>query len=360
MYALFLLILRKGLACFDWSGQVADVCTQNRSFDQHGGKVAQRPRRLPGAGPRSPGIRSLAPACAHARTRTFTARGVLRRTMERRTFGPTGQQVAVIGQGTWRVRDHAAAPAALRAGLTLGMTHIDTAELYQGSEETIRNALRERDRSDVFLVSKVLPRNASHRGTLAACAKSLQRLGTDYLDGYLLHWWGQHPIEDTMRAMAELADQGKVRSIGVSNFDVAQLDEAQRALGSKHRIACNQVPYHLLDRGIERDLVPHCRERTIAVVAYSPFGGDETPFPHAGSPEHAALERIGKKHGKTPRQVALRWVTREAHVFTIPKAEGLPHVRENAGGQGWQLDAEDLGAIDAAFPGPRPPQARLS
>jgi diketogulonate reductase-like aldo/keto reductase len=244
---------------------------------------------------------------------------------------------------------------ALRAGIAEGMTHLDTAELYKGSEEVIREAVRGVPRERLFVVSKVLPRNASYAGTLRACDASLQRLGMDHLDAYLLHWWtGDHPIEDTMRAMAELADRGKTRSVGVSNFSPAECDAAQRALGAKHRLACNQVQYHLEDRSIEADLVAFAERTGMALVAYSPFGGPRGGFPRPGSAGHRALEEVGRKHARTPRQVALRFLTRHPSVFAIPKAEQPAHARENAGGQGWQLDEADVAALDAAFPGPRP------
>lgn len=281
--------------------------------------------------------------------------------MERRPFGSTGVEVPVIGQGTWQLRDPRAAVAALREGLGLGMAHLDTAELYRGAEQVVREALRGRAREEVFLVSKVLPQNATYEGTLAACEASLARLGTDHLDVYLLHWWGHHPIEDTMRAMGELADRGRTRFVGVSNLDVAQLEEAQAALGPKHRIACDQVRYHLGERDVEAELLPHCRAKGIALVAYAPFGGAYQRFPSPRDEGYAALEAVGQRHGKTPRQVALRFLTRDPAVFAIPKAERAEHVRENAGGQGWDLDEEDVAAIDAAFPPPRraPRQARL-
>lgn len=275
--------------------------------------------------------------------------------MERRPFGHTGVPVPVIGQGTWQLRDARRAAEALRTGLDLDMTHLDTAELYRGSEEVIRVALQGRARDDVFLVSKVLPQNAGYRGTLQACEASLRRLGTDHLDVYLLHWWDDaHALEDTMRAMAELADQGKTRWIGVSNFDVAELEQAQEALGTKYRLACDQVLYHLGRREPEAELLPFCRDRGIAIVAYSPLGGPGGgAFPRPGSREGGVLEAIGRKHGKTPRQVALRFLTRDPVVFAIPKAERAEHVRENAGGQGWALDEEDVLVLDAAFPRPR-------
>ena len=193
-----------------------------------------------------------------------------------RPFGPTGVPVAVIGQGTWRMgerperrRDEV---AALRLGIELGMTHIDTAEMYGdgGAERVVGEAVAgQRDR--VFLASKVLPSNASHAGTIRACEASLRRLRTDHLDLYLLHWWSErHPVEETMRAMAELVKRGLVPLAGVSNFEVNQLRRAQTALGELP-LACNQVLYHLRDRAIEEDVLPYGERERIAVVGYTPL-----------------------------------------------------------------------------------------
>lgn len=267
--------------------------------------------------------------------------------MIRRPFGPTGVEVPVIGQGTWQLRDHRAAAEALRAGLDLGLTHIDTAELYRGSEEVIAPVIAGR-RDEVFLVSKVLPQNASYQGTLAACEASLKRLGTDHLDVYLQHWNdGTFPIAETMRALGELIDRGKIRWAGVSNFDVGELEEAKSALG-RHRIACNQVLYHLGERGVESDILPWCKRNGVALVGYSPFGSSGG-FPSSSSKGGKALDAIAKRLGKTPRQVALAFLTREPGTFTIPKAEKVEHVRDNAGG-GFALSQDDVDALDAAFP----------
>ena len=175
--------------------------------------------------------------------------------MVTRGFGATGVKVAVIGQGTWQMRKEGL--EALRAGIELGMTHIDTAEMYTGSEEVIAEAIRG-IRKKVFLVSKVLPSNASYRDTLRACDESLKRLNTDYLDVYLLHWWSSsHPIGETMRAMEELVAAGKILHIGVSNLDVDRLKQAQKAL-TRERIVCNQVMYHLRSRAVENHVLPYC------------------------------------------------------------------------------------------------------
>jgi diketogulonate reductase-like aldo/keto reductase len=265
-----------------------------------------------------------------------------------REFGATGKKVSVIGQGTWGTKKEGR--DALEVGIELGMTHIDTAEMYTGAEEIIRQVIRNR-RKEIFLVSKVVPSNGSYRGTLRACDASLKRLKTDYLDVYLLHWWsGSHPIAETMRAMEELVAAGKIRHIGVSNLDVERLKQAQRAL-TRERIACNQVLYHLRSRGIEHRLIPYCESQNIAVVGYSPFG--QGNFPLGSSKQAKALAAIAQGHDKTPRQVALNFLTRRESLFAIPKASNVDHVRENAGGTGWQLTIEDLQLIDNVFPPPR-------
>src|SRR5215468_3738277 len=265
--------------------------------------------------------------------------------MTTREFGSTGVEVPIIGQGTWQMNKRGL--DALRAGIELGMTHIDTAEMYTGSEEVVAEAIHGRRRK-VFLVSKILPSNASYKGTTRACDASLKRLKTDYLDVYLLHWWsGSHPIEETMRAMEELVAAGKIRHIGVSNLDVDQLKRAQKAL-IREKIVCNQVLYHLKSRGIENRLIAYCESQNIAVVGYSPFGNGD--FPSPASKGGRVLSSIAKRHGKTPHQIALNFLTRRKSLFTIPKASTLEHVRENAGGAGWTLDAEDLKHLDSVFP----------
>jgi diketogulonate reductase-like aldo/keto reductase len=274
--------------------------------------------------------------------------------MTRRAFGWTGIEVPVIGQGTWHIdgsRDRERrAVQALRTGLDLGMAHIDTAEMYGSgrAEELVGEAIAGR-RDEVFLVSKVLPSNASYKGTIAACEQSLARLGTDWLDLYLLHWPGRYPIAETMRALEDLVAAGKIRFLGVSNFDVDQVREAEQAL-RRERLACNQVLYHLLERGIERRLIPYCKSRQIAVVAYSPFGQEQFPGPRSAGGK--VLAEAGKRHDRTPRQVALNFLTRDPDVFAIPKASSDEHVRENSGGTGWELDDADRAEIDGAFPAP--------
>jgi diketogulonate reductase-like aldo/keto reductase len=269
--------------------------------------------------------------------------------MERRVFGPTGREVSVIGQGTWKLRDHAAAARALARGLELGLDHIDTAELYKGSEATIAPVIApvvSAGRSDVFLVSKVLPHHADRSGTIAACDASLARLGVDALDVYLLHWPGPHPIEETMHAMAELIDAGKIRAAGVSNFDVAEMEEARDALGG-HPLACNQVRYAPDHRGIEEEVLPWCQKHNVAVVGYSSFGSGEFP---GGSKARKALAAIGAPHGKDPYQVILDVLSREPNVFLIPKAESVAHVESNAASLRRRLPTDAVAAFNELYP----------
>lgn len=269
------------------------------------------------------------------------------RAMETRPFGWSGQDVPVVGQGTWKLHDHARAEAALRLGLDLGMTHVDTAQIYQGSERTVGRAIAGR-RDEVFLVSKVSPANADHDGTLAACAQSLERLGVATIDVYLLHWWSDFPIEDTMSAMARLIDEGKVRMCGVSNLGVEQMELAQEALGG-HRLVCDQVLYHPGRRDLEVDLLPFCRRHGIALVGYSPFGSGRFP---GGRAAFEALAELGAPHGKTPYQVVLDALSRHREVFLIPKAESPAHVRSNAQALEPRLPKEAYEAFDDLFPAP--------
>ena len=275
--------------------------------------------------------------------------------MEQRAFGPTERGVAAIGQGTWYGSgdQRAASVAALRRGLDLGLTHIDTAEMYLNgaAEQWVGEAIAGR-REEVFLVSKVLPENASLCRTVAACERSLARLGTDRLDCYLLHWRGRHPLHDTIAAFEQLRKSGKILSWGVSNFDVDDLDEVRDLAGAGHP-ACNQVLYHLRERAIEHAVIPWCRQNGTAVVGYSPFGHDRFPDPR--SPGGRLLREIAARRQATERQVALRFLLRLPGLFAIPKASNPEHAAENAAAGDWQLSAADLVQIDEAFaPGPPP------
>ena len=270
-------------------------------------------------------------------------------------FGCTKQRVPVIGQGTWYGDDddRVSAIAALRRGIDLGMTHIDTAEMYlEGTaEEWVAEAIAER-RDEVFLVSKVLPANASRRGTLAACQRSLARLGTDRLDCYLLHWRGRHPLEETIAAFEQLKREGKIVSWGVSNFDNRDLVDIKEIAGDSGPV-CNQVLYHLEERAIEHAVLPWCEREGAAVVAYSPFGHGKFPDPH--SPRGKLLKQIAEEHGATARQVALCFLLRNAGVFAIPKSSNPDHAAENAAAGDLRLSEAELDRIDQAVPrGPRP------
>jgi diketogulonate reductase-like aldo/keto reductase len=270
--------------------------------------------------------------------------------METRRFGWTGVQVPLIGQGTWKMEGDspAEALAALQAGLDAGMTHVDTAELYGGGkvESLVGRAIAGR-RDDVFLVSKVMPSHASRNGTVQACEASLRRLGTDHLDCYLLHWPGQHPLQDTIAAFEQLVQDGKIRSWGVSNFDVDDLEEAL-AIAGPRRIACNQVLYHLRARDIEAGVIPWCVEHEVAVVGYSPFGSGD--FPQPQSKGGKVLGEIARKHGVTAHQVALAFLVRDPHVFGIPKSAKVARVQENAGAGRLRLSREEIAQIDQTFP----------
>jgi diketogulonate reductase-like aldo/keto reductase len=282
--------------------------------------------------------------------------------MKRKPFGSTGVDVAVVGQGTWDIPESGAraqeAIRALRRGIDLGMTHIDTAEMYGGgrAEEMTGEAIAGVPREKLFLASKVLPGNASYKGTIAACERSLRRMRVDYLDLYMLHWPSSYPLEDTIRALETLVTQGKARYIGVSNFDEEDVREAQSHLRNVP-LASDQVLYHLKERGPESRLIPYCRKHDIAVVAYTPFGRGR--FPREEIEPGGVIGRIAAKHGKTARQVILNFLTREPNVFAIPKASRIEHVEENAGAMGWLLDAEDVAALDAAFPVREGPLATL-
>jgi diketogulonate reductase-like aldo/keto reductase len=274
--------------------------------------------------------------------------------MRAHTFGSAQRAIGIIGQGTWYLDEanHRVAVAALQFGLDLGMTHIDTAEMYGNgaAERLVGEAIAGR-RDEVFLVSKVLPHNASRGGTRAACERSLKALRTDRLDCYLLHWPGPHPLAETIAAFSDLMRAGKILSWGVSNFDVADLEEL-RAIGGDSSPACNQVLYHLQERAIEHGVIPWCEQHGVAITGYSPFGHDRFPGPQ--STGGRVLASVASAHGATARQVALAFLTRRPSLVTIPKASARGHVEENARAGSLQLSEAELARIDAAFPpGPR-------
>lgn len=262
----------------------------------------------------------------------------------------SGKLVPILGQGTWRMAEDSAKRVqeieAIRTGLDLGMNLIDTAEMYADgrAEELVGEAIKGR-RSDAFIVTKVLPGNATLSGTVEACERSLRRLKVDCIDLYLLHWRGAVPLETTFKALIKLKKEGKILSFGVSNFDVSDLEEANPIV-QEAEIVANQVFYSLNSRGIEWDLLPWCQKHNTAIMAYSPLGGDGKLL------RHPSLKSIASKHGATPVQVALAWVLRQDNLITIPKAGSREHVIENRGALDLRLTEEDLRELDQFFPPP--------
>ena len=262
---------------------------------------------------------------------------------------PSGETVPMLGQGTWTMGEDARRAkqeiAALRLGLELGMTLIDTAEMYAegGAEKVVAEAIAGR-RDEVFLVSKVLPENATRSGTIAACERSLKRLKIDRLDLYLLHWREQIPLADTVEAFTTLLHAGKIRYWGVSNFDVGDMEELVRLPGGA-AVAINQVMYNVARRGIEYDLMPWCQRRQIPIMAYSPLNEGKLV-------RSRELERIGAGHGVSAAQVALAWLIAK-NAIAIPKSASDTHVRENRASLDVRLSAADLAALDRLFPSPR-------
>ncbi len=267
----------------------------------------------------------------------------------RTTTLPSGEAVQVLGQGTWKMgedsRRRAGEVNALKLGLDLGMTLIDTAEMYAsgGAEEVVAEAITGR-RDELFLVSKVLPSNASRSGVPAACEKSLKRLRTDRIDLYLLHWPGSVPLAETVDAFEALKKAGKIRHWGVSNFDTDEMEELT-GLRSGGNVQTNQVLYNLSRRGPEFDLAPWSRQRGIPLMAYS-------PVEQGALARNARLETIATRHNATAAQIALAWVMAQPGVIAIPKASSQEHVRQNVAALDIKLTSEDLAELDRAFPPP--------
>ena len=267
---------------------------------------------------------------------------------------PSGRSIPVLGQGTWRMGEDPAKRQreidALRLGLDLGMTLIDTAEMYGegAAEELVGEAIADR-RAEVFLVSKVYPHNATRYGAVEACERSLQRLATDYLDLYLLHWRGKVPLAETLEAFQSLKQTGKIRDYGVSNFDVDDMEETF-ALPGGDEIVTDQVLYNLVHRGIERDLLPWCRDRALPIMAYSPVGHSAREQKKLFDQPH--LKSVASRHHVTAAQVALAWLL-QRDLIAIPKASNPEHVRENRAALDLTLTEKDLEELDQAFPPPR-------
>ncbi|WP_341704743.1 aldo/keto reductase [Ferrovibrio sp.] len=266
---------------------------------------------------------------------------------------PSGEAVPALGLGTWNMGEsrarHDAEVAALRLGLDLGLTLIDTAEMYGsgGAERVVAEAIAGR-RDSVFLVSKVLPQNASRKGTLTACERSLKRLHTDRIDLYLLHWRGSYPLADTVAAFEELQRAGKIRHWGVSNLDSDDMDELGRVPGGG-ACAANQVLHNLSRRGIEHDLLPRCQRTGLPVMAYSPIEQGRLL-------KHATLKAIAARHQATPAGIALAWLLRRPGVIAIPKATNPQHVHDNRAALDVALTETDLAELDRAFPPPKGPR----
>ncbi len=260
------------------------------------------------------------------------------------------EQVPQLGQGTWkmgeRTGDRANEVKAIQLGMELGLTLIDTAEMYGegGAEEVVAEAVKGR-RDQAFIVSKVYPHNASRQGAVEACERSLKRLATDRIDLYLLHWQGSFPLADTIAAFEQLRAAGKIRHWGVSNLDAAAM-KAVAVAPSGANCRANQVLYHLGERGVEFDLIGQSAKAGIAVMAYTPLGGSAVTG-------HKTVAAIAKQHGVSPATIAIAWTLRHPHVISIPKSAKLEHVRDNARAADLVLAAGDLAALDAAFPPPR-------
>ena len=262
----------------------------------------------------------------------------------------TGETVPALGLGTWQMGtgepDEAGQIRAIQTGVDLGMKLIDTAEMYgEGRSESLVGKAIAGRRKEVFLVTKVIPSNASRLGAISACEASLKRLGTDMIDLYLLHWRGRFPLAETVEAFEELKTSGKIRHYGVSNFDAGHIKQLG-ALSPKPVCAANQVQYNLADRGIEFDLLPDCQRQEIVIMAYCPLG-------QGGLVNHPALAPLARKHGVTSAAIALAFLILRPGVIAIPKSAAASRVTENAKAAGVTLDEADLAAIDAAFPPPK-------
>ena len=276
-------------------------------------------------------------------------------TRVRTTILPSGDPIPVLGQGTWRMGEDSsrrqAEIDALRLGVDLGMTLIDTAEMYGegGAEGVVGEAIRDRTRSEVFIVTKVYPHNATRRGAVEACERSLRRLKVEYIDLYLLHWRGNTPLLETLEAFQFLKDKGSIRDYGVSNFDVDDMEEVY-ALSGGDEIATNQVLYNLAHRGIEWELLPWCRKRRIPIMAYSPLGSDEAEQRQMLGQTN--VKKVAARHKATAAQIALAWLLRHPDLVVIPKAGKPEHIRDNRAAHDIELTDRDLKELDQAFPPP--------
>jgi diketogulonate reductase-like aldo/keto reductase len=259
--------------------------------------------------------------------------------MNYKQLGDSNVKISEIGLGTWQYRGGV---ESIKLGISLGATHVDTAEMY-GTEEIVGRAIQD-EREKVFLATKVSPSHIHYDDLIKAAEGSLRRLGTNTIDLYMIHWPNPRiPIKESMNAMEELVRRGKIKHIGVSNFSVKELKDAQNALTTEE-IVSNQVEYNIQNREIEEQLVPYCKKEKITIVAYSPLSRGDLSFDEKG-----VLDKMAQKYNKTIAQVILNFLTREEHVVAIPKANRSEHVRENCGASGWRLSSEDIREIDEAF-----------
>jgi len=259
-----------------------------------------------------------------------------------------GMRMPALGIGTWRMGERAGQKkdeiAAIRLAMDLGVTLIDTAEMYGDAETVVGEAIKGR-RDGLFIVSKVLPSNASRKGTIQAAERSLKKLGIDCMDLYLLHWEGSYPLEETLEAFESLRKAGKIKHHGVSNFDTRAMADAE-GLKAGQKIASNQVMYNLTRRGIERNLLPWCQKHKVAVMAYSPL--DQGSLKSTG-----ALASVARRHDVVPETIAIAWSMRDPWVASIPKTSNPAHVRANVAAAGIALTPEDLAELDSAYPPPK-------
>ncbi|MGE0093845.1 MAG: aldo/keto reductase [Alphaproteobacteria bacterium] len=259
-----------------------------------------------------------------------------------------GMRMPALGIGTWRMGERAGQKkdeiASIRLAMDLGVTLIDTAEMYGDAETVVGEAIKGR-RDGLFIVSKVLPSNASRKGTIQAAERSLKKLGIDCMDLYLLHWEGSYPLEETLEAFESLRKAGKIKHHGVSNFDTRAMADAE-GLKAGQKIASNQVMYNLTRRGIERNLLPWCRKHKVAVMAYSPL--DQGSLKSTG-----ALASVARRHAVAPETIAIAWTMRDPWVASIPKTSNPAHVRANVAAAGIALTPEDLAELDSAYPPPK-------
>lgn len=259
--------------------------------------------------------------------------------MNQKILGKTGVKISEIGQGTW---DYNGGIEPLRLGISMGATHIDTAEMY-GTEGVVGKAIGGQ-RENVFLATKVNPSHLHYDDVIRAAESSLRRLNTNIIDLYQIHWPNPRiPIKETMKAMEELVNRGKIRYIGVSNFSVDELKEAQDSMSSQE-VVSNQVEYSLQSREIENDLIPYCESQKITIIAYSPLTRGRV-----ARLKDPVLDEIASKYGKTRAQVVLNFLTSQENVVAIPKSDNVEHVRENCGASGWRLSKEDLEKINKRF-----------